>query len=63
LNPAERVFQEIRRRAEGRAYASVADRQAVAQGYLAGLAADPDRVRRLCGRAWLTDALPTVSSA
>jgi hypothetical protein len=41
LNPAERVFQEIRRRTEGRVYDSVADKQAVAQVYLDDLAADP----------------------
>jgi DDE superfamily endonuclease len=57
LNPAERVFQEVRRRTEGRVYDTVADKRAVAQAYLAGLSADPDRVRRLCGWDWLTDAL------
>ena len=60
LNPAERVFEEIRRRTEGRVYDSVADKQAIAQAYLAGLAADPQRVRRLCGWDWLTDALDSL---
>ena len=60
LNPAERVFEEIRRRTEGRVYDTVADKQAVAQAYLADLAADPDRVRRLCGWDWLTDALDAL---
>ena len=63
LNPAERVFEEIRRRTEGRAYDAVADKQAVAQAYLAGLAADPDRVRRLCGWPWLTDSLDRLPAA
>ena len=63
LNPAERVFEEIRRRTEGRVYDTVADKQAVAQAYLAGLAADPDRIRQLCGWDWLTDALDTLPSA
>jgi hypothetical protein len=66
LNPAERVFQEIRRRTEGRVYDTVADKQAIAQAYLASLSADPDQVRRLCGWAWLThalDSLPTTVSA
>ena len=57
LNPAERVFEEVRRRTEGRVYDAVDDKRAVAQAYLAGLAADPDRIRRLCGRHWLTNAL------
>jgi hypothetical protein len=65
LNPAERVFEEVRRRTAGRVYDSVADKQAIAQAYLANLAADPDRVRRLCGWDWLTAALnglPTSTS-
>ena len=60
LNPAERVFEEIRRRTEGRVYDAVADKQAVAQ---ADLAADPDRIRRLCGWDWLTDSLDSLPTA
>ena len=56
LNPAERVFQELRRRLEGRVYTCVADKQAAADANLVQLAADPDRVRRLCGWPWLIDA-------
>jgi hypothetical protein len=66
VNPAERIFQEVRRRTEGRVYDSVADKQAIAQAYLAHLAAHPDRVRRLCGWSWLTnslDRLPDAASA
>ena len=63
LNPAERIFEEIRRRTEGRVYATVADKQAVAQAYLAGLADDPDRIRRLCGWDWLTRSLDSLPSA
>ena len=32
----------------------------IAQAYLASLVADPDRVRRLCGWDWLTDALDAL---
>ena len=49
LNPAERVFQEVRRRVEGRCYDAVADKQARADAYLRNLAVDPDAVRRLHG--------------
>jgi uncharacterized SAM-binding protein YcdF (DUF218 family) len=63
LNPAERVFQELRRRVEGRVYATVADKQAVADAYLGELAADPARVRRLCGWAWLTAAIDALPAA
>jgi len=57
LNPAERVFEEVRRRTEGRVYDDVDDKRADPQPYLARLAADPDRIRRLCGWHWLTNAL------
>jgi hypothetical protein len=57
LNPAERVFQEIRRRTEGCVYDSVADKQAIADAYLTTLAAHPARVKRLCGWPWISDAL------
>lgn len=57
LNPAERVFEEIRRRVEGRTYTTVADKQAVVDAYLTDLAADPPRVIRLCGWDWLLHAL------
>jgi hypothetical protein len=63
LNPAERVFQEVRRHVEGRLYASVAEKQAVVDRYLVGLAADPARVRHLCGWAWLTAALDALPVA
>lgn len=63
VNPAERIFQEIRRRTEGRVYDAVADKQAIAQAYLASLAADPARVRRLCRWAWVTEALDRLPPA
>ena len=60
LNPAERVFEEVRRRVEGRTYDAVADKQARADAYLRDLAADPDAVRQLCGWDWLTNALDAL---
>jgi hypothetical protein len=64
LNPAERVFEEIRRHVEGRVYLSLAAKQAAVETYLTELAASPAQVQRLCGRAWLTAAvapLPRVA--
>ena len=55
-NPAERVFEELRRATEGRVFADVAAKQAVAEAVLATLAADPDRVRRLAGWDWVAAA-------
>lgn len=63
LNPAERVFEELRRHVEGRVYASVAGKQAVTDAYLTELAADPARVRQLCGWDWLTAALAALPAA
>ncbi len=61
LNPAERLFEEIRRHVEGTAYATLADKVDAVQAFLRELDADPARVRRLCGWDWITaaqDALP-----
>lgn len=60
LNPAERVFEEIRRRVEGRVYPDLAAKQAVVEGYLQELAADPVRVQRLCGWDWILGAFATL---
>jgi len=60
LNPAERVFEEVRRQVEGRVYETVADKQQAADAYLRQLAADPARIRRLCGWDWLTAALDAL---
>lgn len=63
LNPAERVFEEIRRRVEGRVYPDLDAKQVVVETYLQELAADPPRVKRLCGWAWLLDAFATLPPA
>ena len=60
LNPAERVFEEIRRRVEGDTYATLAAKQAEAEGYLRELAADPERVTSLCGWGWVVAALAAL---
>jgi hypothetical protein len=57
LNPAERVLEEIRRRVEGRVYASLDAKQADVEAYLEELAADPARVKRLCAWDWILAAV------
>jgi hypothetical protein len=57
LNPAERVFEAVRDVVEGRSYATLADKQAVADGFLHKLAAAPERIRSLAGWAWIATAL------
>ena len=61
LNPAERVFLELRRAVEGRSYDSLEDKIAVVERELTALAADPDRLRRLTGWAWIRETLATAT--
>jgi hypothetical protein len=56
LNPAERVFEELRRRIEGRPYADIAAKVAAVEAELQDLAADPEQVRRLAGWSWIQTA-------
>jgi hypothetical protein len=61
LNPAERLFEEIRRRVEGQVYATLDEKVAAVEVFLHELDADPARVRQLCGWEWIDtafDALP-----
>jgi transposase len=57
LNPAERVFEELRRAVEGRTYPTLEAKIAVVEHELQALAADPSRLRRLTGWAWINEAL------
>jgi hypothetical protein len=60
LNPAERLFEEIRRVVEGTVYATLDDKVAEVEAFLEALDADPARVRRLCGWDWITAALDAL---
>ena len=60
LNPAERLFEEVRRQVEGRVYATLADTVAAVDACLHTLEADPARVRRLCGWTWINAAIATL---
>ncbi len=57
LDPAERIFEEVRRRVEGRVYDSIEDKQAEVESYLRQLSVDRERVKRLCGWEWVRKAL------
>lgn len=56
LNPAERIFEEIRRQIEGQIYATIEEKVAAVERVLGELAADPQRIQRLTGWAWITTA-------
>jgi hypothetical protein len=62
LNPAERLFEEIRRRVEGRVYATLDAKAADVEAFLEELDADPARVRRLCGWGWINTAIASLSA-
>lgn len=60
LNPAERVFEEVRRAVEGRVYERVAAKQAAIGAYLEELAADSERVRQLAGWDWIVESCASL---
>ena len=53
LNPAERVFEEVRRWIEGKVYPSLEDKVAAVEAYLTELESNPDFVRGLAGWDWI----------
>jgi len=56
LNPAERIFEEVRRRVEGRVYKSLEEKREAVEVFLRELAEDAERVRRLVGYPWIKEA-------
>lgn len=60
INPAERIFQELRRATEGRVYATLDDKIAAVEAEFATLDADPVRIRSLAGWAWIEAAVPRL---
>jgi len=68
LNPAERVFEELRRWIEGKVYRSIDDKVEVevVEAFLTEFESDPNRVRGLAGWEWIDEAvkdLPTLLAA
>jgi hypothetical protein len=65
VNPAERVFEELRRGIEGRVYATLADKKAAVETLLNELAAAPERIQQLAGWEWIRTtcaALPKTTT-
>jgi transposase len=66
LNPAERVFEEVRRWIEGRVYNSIQDKVGAVDAFLTKLESDPHQVRALTCWGWIDEAiqiLPTTIAA
>lgn len=62
LNPAERLFEALRRAVEGVCYATIQEKCDAIDAELDRWDADPERVRRLAGWDWITDAFAALSS-
>ena len=63
LNPAERVFEEVRRHIEGEVYPSLEAKRSAIDHLLRQLRADKTRLSRLVGWDWLQQALAQLPSA
>jgi hypothetical protein len=53
LNPAERVFEYLRSKVEGRVYGTIAAKKQAIEAEVRGLAATPDKIRSLAGWDWI----------
>ena len=62
LNPAERVFEEVRRWVEGKLYRSIEDKVEAVNAYLGELESDPGRVALTCRVGMARRERPASSS-
>ncbi len=63
VNPAERVFEEVRRWTEGKVYVDLEAKKEAAEVYLCYLDRNPDLVRQLCGWDWMRETLHALPPA
>ena len=63
MNPAERVFEEVRRHIEGEVYPSLEAKRSAIEHLLRQLKADKPRLKRLIGWDWLQRALAQLPNA
>ena len=57
LNPAERVFEEVRRHVEGKVWKTIEAKVAAVEVYLMALVKDEERVKSLVCWDWIGDAV------
>jgi len=62
LNPAERIFEEVRRWVEGKLYATLDDKVKAVEHYLQELAQEPERVKKLAAWQWIIDGIQSLES-
>ncbi|MFH1084908.1 MAG: transposase [Chloroflexota bacterium] len=66
LNPAERVFEHLRSKIEGRSYGTMAAKKQALEAELEKLVACPERVKSMAGWDWIRESvnnLPSSSTA
>ena len=61
LNPAERVFEEVRRWVEGRVYGSLEEKVDAVNEYLSRLESDAERVKSLVSWEWIRRSVQGLS--
>lgn len=61
LNPAERVFEHLRSRIEGKVYGTVANKRQAVERELQKLADDPDAVKSIAGWQWIQDSVAALT--
>ena len=62
LNPAERMFEDVRRWVEGRVYGSVEEKVEAVNAYLRRLESEPGRVRSLAEWDWIEEVVQPLPS-
>jgi hypothetical protein len=62
LNPAERVFEYLRSKVEGRVYDTIGAKKQAIEAELERLAAAPERVKSLAGWDWICESVNSLSS-
>ena len=62
LNPAERVFEELRRKVEGKVYGDIDKKKAAIERELQQLAAAPEKVKSLAGWTWIQQTVDSLSN-
>ena len=62
LNPAERIFEELRRKVEGKVYGDIEKKKAAVEEELRKLMAAPEKVKQLAGWSWIQQSVDSLCS-
>lgn len=63
LNPAERIFEELRRKVEGKVYGDIEKKKASVEEELRKLVAAPEKVKQLAGWSWIRQSVDSLCSS